>query len=331
VRGLPSPSPRVRGLPPGVYVFCYHSIVDPARAEPWEASYGQVATRVRDFARHKEFLSAHMTTIDLADAPGRRARGPADRPLFAVTFDDGYRNLLRNAEPVCRRYGIRPTVFANAAFASQEQVYHRVLLAVLAAGGHAARTAEVFDRAFRTGDFTADNVCRLTKERYAHGRTESATREAWRAAFGDVPPPRAHLSLEELRELRTRGWSVGNHTRTHPTLSRVAGEALRDEIEGNHRALVDAGLDPIPWLAYPNGRPRDVESAGVLGWMDGAPDRMGAFADGGVNVFPSRTEWMRIPVGDLDLPALVRTIRTNLEWTWQACRALYPYPGTPSG
>jgi peptidoglycan/xylan/chitin deacetylase (PgdA/CDA1 family) len=329
VRGMPVPSPRIRGLPPGVYVFCYHSVVDPSRAEPWETGYGRVATRARNFARHMEYLSAHMTPISLADAPARLAGGPADRPYFAVTFDDGYRNLLRNAEPVCRGLGIRPTVFANAAFASREAVYHRVLLAVLAAEGHAGAAAAVFDRTFRTGDFTAQNLLRLSKERYRHGTTERATLEAWRTAHGDAPHPRAHLSFEELARLRDGGWFVGNHTRTHPSLSRVEGPALRDEIAGNHRALRDHGLDPLPWLAYPNGRACDVETSGILRWIREAPDRMGAFAAGGVNVFPSRAEWMRIPVGDLDLSGLQRTIRRNLELTWQVCRSLSPYPGSP--
>ncbi len=321
--------PRIRGVSPGVYIFCYHSIVDPARMSRWESCYSNVATTVRQLESHLRFLSQTMEPLELADAPDVLARGPAERPYFVVTFDDGYENLARNAEPICRALGLRPTVFANASFASQENVYYRLLLSIILREGHGAAAATAFNEAFRTGDFTERNLLSVSKRRYRLGLTEDAARDAWRRAYGDEDLPRAHLSFEDLGRLCEAGWTIGNHTLHHPSLSRVGSALLSDEIGGNQKALRKQGLDPIPWLAYPNGRAVDVDDR-VARWLEGTTDTHGLFAAGGVNIFPSRTEWMRIPVGDLDLGAFRRMIRRNIELTWQVCRRLYPFPGVQS-
>jgi len=61
------------------------------------------------FAAHMEFLARHRQVVPLEDvAEGRR---PAGRPAVAITFDDGYRNVLTNAAPILARHRFPATVF----------------------------------------------------------------------------------------------------------------------------------------------------------------------------------------------------------------------------
>ena len=57
------------------------------------------------------------------------------------------------------------------------------------------------------------------------------------------------------------------------------------------------------------------------------PDLMGLHANGGVNLFPSRTEWQRIsvPVGDFPSSAFGPLIASNLKATAALLRR--PAPG----
>ena len=63
----------------------------------------------------------------------------------------------------------------------------------------------------------------------------------------------AVLGWDGLRLLAEAGWEVGSHTRTHPRLTRLADEELREELAGS-RAEVEEGLGgPCRSLAYPYG------------------------------------------------------------------------------
>jgi peptidoglycan/xylan/chitin deacetylase (PgdA/CDA1 family)/folate-dependent phosphoribosylglycinamide formyltransferase PurN len=299
--------PRGRGLrgriapgriPPGVYVLLYHSIVDAAASEPWEQSFRQVATTLDRFREHVAYLSSNMTSTTLQDAFELLREGPADRAYFALTFDDGYTNLLTNAMPVCSEYGIRPTVFASASFASQEAVHYRLLLAELIERAQAAPTAALLAEAFPDRAFDAENLWSLSKDTYRAGVTEAAVERAW-SELVDEPWPSAHLSFAQFGELVAAGWTIGNHTVRHVPLVGLEPDELERQLLGNDRQLAEAGLDPIPWISYPFGRTSHVDPT-LDAFLDRNPDYFGIFAAGGVNVIPSRKEWLRLSVeGDV--------------------------------
>jgi peptidoglycan/xylan/chitin deacetylase (PgdA/CDA1 family)/GT2 family glycosyltransferase len=62
------------------------------------------------------------------------------------------------------------------------------------------------------------------------------------------------LSLEQARELRERGISLGAHTRTHPELPQESDEAVREQVGGSRQDLEQALGGEIATFAYPFGR-----------------------------------------------------------------------------
>jgi peptidoglycan/xylan/chitin deacetylase (PgdA/CDA1 family) len=317
--------PRGRGLrgrvaagrfPPGVYILLYHSIVDRSAAEPWELSFEQVATSVDRFREHAAYLAEHLTPTTLPEAFDLLREGPADRPYVVLTFDDGYTNLLTAAAPICAEHGFRPTVFASAAFAAQEAVHYRLLLAELVRRGHGARTAAFLSDAFPDREFNAANLWTESKDTYRAGITEAATERAW-AELVEEPWPRAHLSIEQLGELVTAGWSVGNHTLRHVPLVGLERSELEHQLLDNERRLAEARLDPIPWISYPFGRTSHVDAT-LDAFLERHTGYFGIFAAGGVNLVPSRKEWLRLSVeGDVAATGvrdqLFREARATLE------------------
>ena len=75
------------------------------------------------------------------------------------------------------------------------------------------------------------------------------------------------LSPEQVRELRATGAEIGAHTRNHPALPELTGEALATELAGS-RADLEALLgEPVKSFAYPYGRFNDrvVKATGEAG------------------------------------------------------------------
>jgi len=294
-RGLFGRMPQP-GVPPGLYVLLYHSIVDESESESWERSFRKVATDASRFRAHLELAARELQPIGLGDAWELLREGPPQRPYVVVTFDDGYANLMRTAVPICAEHGISPTVFVCSAFAAQESVHYRLLLAELIARGHAEAAASTFACELGDRQFGPDNVYDRSKNVYRPGTTEQATAEAWQAEVGETFP-RGHLNWAELRLLHDAGWTIGNHTLEHTPLVGLDDGQLERQIVENGRRLAAERLEPLPWLSYPLGRSDHVDPR--LGrFMNAHPDLMGIFANGGVNLFPSRREWLRIAVGN---------------------------------
>ena len=95
--------PRSSGL-----VLCYHGV-----SEAWPASIAVRPKRLEEQLRlliRRGYRGATFTEV--AQAPHRK--------LFAVTFDDAYRSVLKQAYPVLARLNVPGTVFVPTRFAGRE-------------------------------------------------------------------------------------------------------------------------------------------------------------------------------------------------------------------
>jgi len=94
---------RGRSYPPGVRILAYHRVSD----EP-----DPLAVTPRRFAEQMAVLAAgRYTLVDLAEAAEMLRRGEAPPRSVALTFDDGYLDIVRHALPVLARHGFMATVF----------------------------------------------------------------------------------------------------------------------------------------------------------------------------------------------------------------------------
>ena len=86
-------------------VLAYHAVGSCPRSEDRHNLF--VANEA--FEKQMSYLARHREVVPLADVVAGRTRGK--RPLVAITFDDGYRNVLHSAGPILARYGFPSTVF----------------------------------------------------------------------------------------------------------------------------------------------------------------------------------------------------------------------------
>ncbi|MEI6437719.1 MAG: polysaccharide deacetylase family protein [Candidatus Omnitrophota bacterium] len=309
---------RYRGKPRlinGVYVLGYHSIVAGDHRAPWEAAYSRVSTREEDFYEQIDFMLAQAKPLRISEVPGILKAGRPDRPYFAVTFDDGYKNILKVSQKVLAK-GIVPSAFINPAFVSQQQVYYRVLLYELAAAGALERYRDMIAD-FLGVDAAQDPVAGF-KNQYRYRETEAFIEARFRETFGKLPAD-VHLNWDDVRALQRAGWEIGNHTVSHPTLSRLTYAQQDAEIMDVVTACEREGVECLPWLNYPNGTLRDMN--GDTGhWMEAHPAWHGTVVFPAVNVMYSQAEIMRIGVSIGGMKEFKRLLHLSHYYTGRLLR-----------
>lgn len=96
-------------------ILCYHSIDKDA----WLFS-----TSVNDFDKQMSFMKSNYKVVNMRRINSILSGQPKlERPVFAITFDDGYESVLK-AEKITSKYGIKPTIFV---FPDSKEVDRNIL------------------------------------------------------------------------------------------------------------------------------------------------------------------------------------------------------------
>jgi peptidoglycan/xylan/chitin deacetylase (PgdA/CDA1 family) len=285
--------------PPGVYILLYHGVTDPGRAEAWEQDYVKGSVTRDVFREQMLSMMSIMEPLALSEVPRKFEKRTPDRAYFSVTFDDGYSNVFRNALEVARELNLKPTVFVNGHFASG-QVYYRVLAARLVRhGGSKVLKQKLCERipAVPWSD-TPQTLFDQTKDHYIPNEIELAVSEAYASLLGDPSGLGVHLTTKQVLALQNEGWEFGDHTFAHTSLATYDASQVEAACSANRKFWHEAGVQLLPWIAYPNGRSADV-GKGVADYIARHVDIHGAFGNGGINLAGSRGEWLRFNPGSI--------------------------------
>lgn len=219
------------------------------------------------FQAQMEYLAEHYLPSSLQEALERLKDDDLPENTVVITFDDGYRDNYVHAFPVLRRFGIPATIFlASGAIGSDQMLWH--------------------DRVFRA--FRNTTVPKL--EQFANGKELplKTVQQKQRAQAhvlkllwtmpdedrlncidalekqlsinSDKSSSHTMLSWDDVLAMSEQGISFGSHTVSHPILSKLSDERIREEIEGAKRVIEQKIQRPVNAFAYPVGRKQDFDN-----------------------------------------------------------------------
>ncbi len=119
------------------------------------------------------------------------------------------------------------------------------------------------------------------------------------------------LTEADAPALVARGWEVGSHTMSHPTLTKVDDLALAAELSSSKEAIERLTGRPCLSIAYPKGR----ADARVVGAAMTAGYRAGAALEGGTDLGAVALAWPRVGVrGDDSLRVFGLKCSRTVRW-----------------
>jgi peptidoglycan/xylan/chitin deacetylase (PgdA/CDA1 family) len=250
----------------------YHRVgacgADPHRLSVSEATFrGQIAW-LRDSCR----------VVPLGELAGNHDT-TSERPIVALTFDDGYRDNLTVAAPVLREFELPATFFLTTE--EGRSPYHywwdRLAHALLEVEDVAQTLTIDLPSGRRTFD-TSTAAQRLQTHmmvyhaivRLAPGKRDAIVRDVsiW-AGTPTLEPADRRMRWSEVSQLMTDSrFTIGAHTVQHSYLPAQSEELMTAELRGSRTTLQALTGSSVDTLAYPFGAydERTVASARAAGF-----------------------------------------------------------------
>ncbi|HJR17171.1 MAG TPA: polysaccharide deacetylase family protein [Gemmatimonadales bacterium] len=239
-------------------ILGYHRISDGPDPYQMSVSPGRFAEQLAVLAR-----IAHPLPLEVL--PQLLRMGQLPKRAVAVTFDDGYADVLHRAKPLLARFGVPATVFVISGALGCELWWDRLdRISSRAAALDRRLVLTIGNTVF---DWPLEGV----------SRSAGALRQALYPKLRTLAQPARDAVLDQLEELmgaddlgqgglqrvvtadelRCLGEGelvqIGAHTVTHPALSQQSAAQQRQEIAGSRWDLEAALGRPVTAFSYPFG------------------------------------------------------------------------------
>jgi len=264
-----------RGLKGMPLVVGYHRVVKNFKQSD-SLSISPMLTSARTFEQHLDWIGRRYRFVSLDELALRlENKDTTGKPVAAVTFDDGYRDIYQNAFPILKRKGIPSAVFVVTALVGTNRLQVHDELHLLFSAMLEQPCVAIENRwrdLVATLQLPYEQAERLTHRLINAKEAFQATRALLETVdqhaitrFINTLRSRVPVDEEGLRDFLMLDWdmlaemvaggvTVGSHTRSHALLADETPEVLRDEVEGSRRELEQRLGVPIRHFAYPDGR-----------------------------------------------------------------------------
>ena len=231
-------------------VLCYHSVIsDDAPQDPRT----NIAVTTRQLEAQLQILRSRWNPISLAELDAA-LQGAVELPDFSVfvTFDDGFRNNITHAAPLLKKYGVPATVFlttgligTDAMLWGQEITERQLNLQPGRRLLPSKSTAELKQ---------LPNVERLQYIDELRANSELVINSDWQWELYSF------MDWDEVRQLASFGIDIGAHTVSHPILSSLPPDELRQELSACKTKIEQESGKSCYAIAYPNGGAADFNA-----------------------------------------------------------------------
>lgn len=227
-------------------IFNFHDIV--ADGLPVRDDQISIAT----FRNQLNWIRQHFTVLRIDQLIEQFANNAFEKPLAALTFDDGYLSHFTLIKPILDEFGIKAAFYVSSTHLRHNFYWHDVVetYCQLTTKQQQSSLRQEFD--FLQHPPTKSLIesikyLTLADRKLVLNRIEQFTK----LQMSD----RVLLNESELIALANAGHLIGGHTLNHPILALETADTCLTEICDDLQALEDILNKKIITFAYPNGIP----------------------------------------------------------------------------
>jgi peptidoglycan/xylan/chitin deacetylase (PgdA/CDA1 family) len=253
------------------FIACYHRVVENFNRSRRGAIPSMLISREM-LERHIDWIAKRFSFVSLDEIGAHlESNEPFQRPVAALTFDDGYSDMYHHAFPLLQRKGIPAAVFVVTSLigTGRPQIFDRFYLLLRLLYIHGAPLAQTVAAALRKKGFDstaveelsgADNEPFTVMTVVLNALPQEQIEVVLTALEDDVFVRRdqleeiAPLTWEMIETMHRGGMIIGSHTMSHRLLTSETIETTQRELSGSKLELETKLGSIVNHFAYPDGR-----------------------------------------------------------------------------
>ena len=218
-----------------------------------------LSVHVTAFEEQIRYLSENYLCLTVPDAVRLLRLGKLPPRSVTITFDDGYRDNLTLALPILEKYGVPATVFVTTGFLDRSAALWWEEQAFILERISSLKIEWQGKPLYWELESKRQKEEAATELRAISKRLDSTAQEQFMELLRSACHERFSydsevLSYDELRTLDKNPLiTIGAHTLTHPVLSQVPADQVRQELSGSREILEQILGHPVELFAYPIG------------------------------------------------------------------------------
>ncbi|MGH7492828.1 MAG: polysaccharide deacetylase family protein [bacterium] len=216
------------------------------------------------FAKQMRFVARNYQVVSMAqvlETMSQKARLPQRAVL--ITFDDAYYDFGEVAWPILKSLDLPATLFVPTAYPDHPERsfwWDRLYRAF-----HSTKQTELSSTplgalSLKTSQERRQSLGRLQKhiKTIPHAEAMRLVGAICSALDSSEMAQKSVLSWDDLRRLANEGVTICAHTQTHPIMTQLLPEQVRQEITGSHCDLQREIGEVLPIFCYPSGSHDDM-------------------------------------------------------------------------
>ncbi|MGB0952345.1 MAG: polysaccharide deacetylase family protein [Planctomycetota bacterium] len=239
-------------------ILCYHRVLPEAEKQKYFCP--DLVVTPEAFRVHCAALAKHYRVLPFTEAylalEEEEAAGEADKPLLAITFDDGYVDNLEVAAPILKEFDLPATFFIVSGLSGTSDppwydVAARCVQQLMARGEGSDLLGIAAEPAAGVAPVDLVEAAKQLEPEMRH-----AVIERLRERLGEAPdfaPQDLVMDSQQLRALRDAGHEIGSHSVSHEILTQLSKEACTAEVHDSGRQLAESVGRLMTSFCYPNG------------------------------------------------------------------------------
>lgn len=211
------------------------------------------------FQQQMNFLAGKYRVVSMEDVLNAfEKRATLPKRAVLITFDDAYRDFIEFAWPILKKLNLPVTVFVPTSYPNHPERslwWDRLYVAFNQAALNEITVTPIGVLPLQTPAVRLQSLKRLQNhiKTLEHSQAMSLVDEICRQLSAKKIVQKSVLDWDELRKLAREGVTIGAHTRTHPIMTRLSPQQMREEIVGSREDITREIGDALPIFCYPSG------------------------------------------------------------------------------
>lgn len=244
--------------------MCFHRVVPEEKKSPLSIPR-DLEVSAEFFSRYVEhFQSLGYRFISIEELPGF-LKSSDSGPVMVLTFDDGYKDNLDHALPICEHLGVPMAVYVTTGLIDGTvdpwwySLQSWIMKSDFVLTGNGGEMEKIETGSNEEKEKAYQWIYQKIREAGAGGL--DVVEQIWQANHLHGAPDNDDLMMT-WNDLRTLNDSplvtIGAHTVTHPRLIWCEHSEIKSEISESKNRLQEELAGEIVHMAYPNGSENDI-------------------------------------------------------------------------